>query len=108
MGSRLQYNSTYHPQTYVHIDVVNQSLGNLLKSLIGDKLGQWDLVVSQVEFTYNNSINRSICRSPFQVVYGKSLKGFVDLVEFPKVKDKRSVDVDSFAESIWDIHEQVR
>jgi hypothetical protein len=70
----------------------------LLRSLIGDKLGQWDLVVAQVEFTYNNLVNRSIGKIPFQVVYGRSPKGVVDLVKFPEVEDRRSIDVDNFVE----------
>jgi hypothetical protein len=79
-----------------------------LRSLIGDKLGQWDLVIAQVEFAYNNSMNRSTSKGPFQVVYGRYPKGVVELVKFPKVEDTRSDNVDNFAKIIHDIHEQVR
>jgi hypothetical protein len=37
---------------------------------------------AQVEFSYNNYINRTIGKSPFQIVYGRSPKGVVDLVKF--------------------------
>jgi len=79
-----------------------------LRSLIGDKLGQWDLVIAQVEFAYNNSMNRSTSKGPFMVVYGRYPKGVVELVKFPKVEDTRSDNVDNFAKIIHDIHEQVR
>ena len=42
MDTRLDYSSTYHPRTYGKTKVVNKSLGNLLRSLVGDHPKQWD------------------------------------------------------------------
>ena len=61
--------STHHSQTDGQTKVINRSLGNLLRCLVGDKPKGWDLILPQVEFSYNNSINKSIGRSPFQIVY---------------------------------------
>ena len=52
--------------------MVNRILGNLLRCLGGDKPKGWDLILPQVEFAYNNSVNRSIGKSLFQIVYGSS------------------------------------
>ncbi|GKA90358.1 RNA-directed DNA polymerase [Tanacetum coccineum] len=38
-------------------EVVNRSLGNLLRSLIGDNAKQCNLIIPQAEFTYNRSVN---------------------------------------------------
>ena len=47
MDTRLDYNSAYHPQIDGKTKVVNKSLGNLLRSLVGDHSNQWDQVLAQ-------------------------------------------------------------
>jgi hypothetical protein len=42
MGTNFSSNSTYNPQTDGHTEVVNRSLGNLLRSLITEHHNQWD------------------------------------------------------------------
>ncbi|GKE76240.1 RNA-directed DNA polymerase, partial [Tanacetum coccineum] len=41
------------PKTLTSDRDVNFSLGNLLRSLIGDNAKQWDLILPQAEFPYN-------------------------------------------------------
>ena len=49
---------------------MNRSLGNLLRCLVGDKPSNWEVVLAQVEFAYNNSVNRSTGKTPFEIVIG--------------------------------------
>jgi hypothetical protein len=42
MGTNLSFILAYHPQTYGQIEVVNRSLGNLLRSLVIEHHNQWD------------------------------------------------------------------
>ena len=66
----LKFSSAFHPQIDGQIEVVNRSLGNLLRCLVGVKQGVWNLILSTIEFDYNNSVNRSMGKSPFQIVNG--------------------------------------
>jgi hypothetical protein len=61
--------------------------------------------VSIVEFAYDNLINRSTGKTPFQIVHGRSPKGVMDLVSLSTAEHEKSVDVETFAEYMRDIHE---
>ena len=59
LRTKLSFSSAYHPQTDGQIEVVNRSLGNLLKSLTVEHPKQWDQVLTQDEYSYNDSPNKS-------------------------------------------------
>ena len=80
VGTKLQYSSAFHPQTDGQTEVVNQNLGNLLLTLVGEYLRDWDLKLSTAEFAYNNSINRTIGMSPSEVVYRFKPRQPIDLI----------------------------
>ena len=107
MGTLLKFSTVYHPQTDSQTKTVNKSLGNLLRCLVGDSPGNWDLVLSQAEFAYNNSINRSIGMSPFEIVHGYKPRKPSDLIPLPQ-HARVSVSVESFAQHIKELHEQIR
>jgi hypothetical protein len=79
LGMNLSFSSTYHPQTDGQTEVVNRSLGDLLRSLVAEHHSQWDQVLPQAEFAYNDSPNRSTGQSPFQIVYGMQPRGVSEL-----------------------------
>ncbi|KAH9751433.1 hypothetical protein KPL71_014293 [Citrus sinensis] len=64
-NTRLNFGSVYHPQTDGQTEVVNRSLENHLRSLVGDNLKTWDQKLYQVEFAYNRAVKRSTGLSPF-------------------------------------------
>lgn len=82
-------------------------MGNLLRCISGDRPKQWDLALAQAEFTYNNSINRSTKKSPFQIVYTSIPQHVVDLVPLPKLPGK-SIAADHMIEKIAKLHEEVK
>ena len=74
---------------------------------MGENVKTWDLVLPQAEFAYNNSINRSTGKSPFQVVYGWSPTHVVDLAPVSSVPNP-APDAFDVVEYMRDIHRQVR
>lgn len=54
---KLNFKSAYHPQIDGQVEIVNQSLGNLLKCLAGSELKLFDLALSLGEFAFGRSKN---------------------------------------------------
>jgi hypothetical protein len=62
LGTILSFSSVYHPQTDGQTEVMNKILGDLLRSLVTEHHSQWDQIMPQAEFAYNDSLNRSTGR----------------------------------------------
>jgi hypothetical protein len=82
MGTNLSFSSSYHPQMDGQIEFVNRSFGDLLRSLVEKHHSQWDNILPQAEFAYNDSINRSTGNIPFQIVYVTQPRGVYELRKF--------------------------
>uniref|UniRef100_A0A251TRQ2 RNA-directed DNA polymerase n=1 Tax=Helianthus annuus TaxID=4232 RepID=A0A251TRQ2_HELAN len=107
LGSRLHFSSAHHPQSDGQTEVTNRSLGNLLRSLVGNNPRQWDIVLPQAEFAYNRSTHRSTGMSPFLVVYGRNPFTPLDLAPLPTT-EHFSVEGEERSAQIKMIHKQVR
>uniref|UniRef100_A0A2N9GDV0 RNA-directed DNA polymerase n=1 Tax=Fagus sylvatica TaxID=28930 RepID=A0A2N9GDV0_FAGSY len=107
LGTTLQFSSSYHPQTDGQTEVVNRSLGNLLRSFVGKNIRQWDLLLAQAEFAYNRSPSQTTGHSPFEAVYGLNPIGPLELAPLPVTKHF-SGDAEERAKEIKKLHEQIR
>jgi transposase InsO family protein len=107
LGMKLSFSSTYHPQAYGQNEVVNRSLGNLLRSLVTEQGRQWDQIVAQAEFVFNNSVNRSIGKSLFEIVYGIQPRGIIELRNLNQ-DEFRSATAEDFATKMQKLHDRVR
>ncbi|RVW74852.1 Transposon Ty3-I Gag-Pol polyprotein [Vitis vinifera] len=82
LGTQLKFSSSFHPQTDGQTEVVNRSLGNLLRCIVRDQLRKWDNVLPQAEFAFNSSTNRTTGYSPFEVAYGLNLSNLLILYHY--------------------------
>ena len=105
--TNLKFSSPFHPQTDGQTEVVNRSLGNMLRCLVGGKQGVYDLILSIVEFSYNNFINRSIGKSHFQIFNSNSPRTPIDLVPLPPHM-RVFEPTENFAKHIHDLHAEIR
>ena len=71
-STKLDFSSAYHPQIDGQTEVVNRSLGVLLRSLVGEHIKSRDTKLFQAKFAYNRSTNRSTGLSPFTIIYGSN------------------------------------
>jgi hypothetical protein len=71
MDTKLNFSSTYHPQTDGQMERTNKILEGMLRAC-ALKYGKiWDKSLPYVEFSYNNSYQASIKMAPFEALYGR-------------------------------------
>ncbi|KAI0519612.1 hypothetical protein KFK09_007063 [Dendrobium nobile] len=106
MGTKLQFSTTFHPQIDGQTEVVNRSLGNLLRSLVGEHIKNWDSILPTTEFAYNNSINRITCLSISEIIYGFKPRRSLDLIPMCfryRIYESASL----FASHLHELHKEI-
>ena len=103
----LSFSSAYHPQMDGQTKVVNKSLGELLRILVTQHHSQWDNILSQAEFAYNDSLNQSTWKCPFQIFYVMQLRGISKLRDSEQIAT-RSASAEDFTEAMKELHSQVK
>ena len=86
---------------------MNRSLSNFLIFLVGDKPSNWEIILVQDEFAYNNSVNRSIGKTPFEIVTRMHPRGISDLRDVAG-EEKRSTAGEEFADFMESLHKEVK
>ncbi|KAA0050678.1 pol protein [Cucumis melo var. makuwa] len=77
MGTRLDFSTTFHPQTDGQIERLNQVLEDMLRACAFEFPGSWDSHLHLMEFAYNNSFQATIGMTPFEALYGKCCRSSV-------------------------------
>ena len=78
----------------------------MLRCLIRENLGNWDLLLSHDEFAYNSSVNRSTGKSPFEIVHGYKPRRPIDLIPLSS-HARVSKFVESYAQHIKELHKEI-
>ena len=87
--------------------MVNRSLGNLLRYLVGEANWNWDSILPTTQLAYNSFVNRSIGASPFEVVHGYTPRKPLDLLPMsPHVRISKFAE--AFAQHIHELHNEIR
>ena len=107
MGTKLKFSSTFHPKIDGQEEVVNRSLGDLLRCLVGDKPSNWEMVLAQAKFAYNNFVNISKGKTHFGIVTRIKPRGVLDLRDVVG-EEKRSAEGEEFFGFMKSLHEEVK
>lgn len=87
-------------------EVVNRTIGQLLKILFKKNLHLWEEVILHIEFAYNRAKHSTTSFSPFEVVYGFNHLTRFDLVSLP-VDHITSMDGKQKTGFVKSIHDKV-
>jgi len=103
LGTKLLFSTTCHPQTDGQTEVVNRTLGTMLRAVLKKNLKMWEECLPHVEFAYNRSTHSTTKVSPFQVVYGFNPCAPIDLLPLP-TNERTHSDASARAEFIRKLH----
>jgi hypothetical protein len=70
---KLIFSSASHPQTDGETEVVNKSLGTLLRVLVKKNLKSWEECIPHVEFAYNCAKYSTTTRRKVSIYHGRKL-----------------------------------
>ena len=68
LGTKLDFSSTYHPQTDGQTERVNQILEDMLRACVLTYGRNWEKSLSFAEFSYINSYQASLKMSPIEAL----------------------------------------
>ncbi|KAH9303245.1 hypothetical protein KI387_014828, partial [Taxus chinensis] len=74
LGTKLNFSSTYHPETDGQTERVNQVLEDMLQIYCMDQQYKWEEYLPLVEFAYNNTYHSSLKMAPFEALYGRKYR----------------------------------
>jgi hypothetical protein len=74
LGTTLNYNTAFHPQTDEQTERVNQVLKDMLRACALTYGTDWESSLLLAEFSYNNSYQASLRMVPFEALYGKKCR----------------------------------
>ena len=72
--------SPYHPQTDGLVERFNQTLKNMLKKAATEEGKDWDKLVPYLLFAYREVPQASTGFSPFELLYGRDVRGPLDIL----------------------------
>jgi hypothetical protein len=74
MDTKLNFSSSYHPQTDGQTERTNQVLEDMLRACALKHGRSWDKSLPYAEFLYNNSYQTSLKMAPFEALYGRKCR----------------------------------
>jgi len=96
----------FSSQTDGQTEVVNSSVGNLLRTLVGEHTKSLDFKLTTAEFAYNTTMNRTTCKLPHEIVYGFRSRQFIDLILMSDhIRASNSASL--FASHVYDFYKKV-
>jgi len=108
LGTTLLFSTTCHPQTDGQTEVVNRTLGQMLRCFISGNPRVWENLLPHVEFAYNRVVNSTTSHSPFEVVYGFNPLTPIDLLPILVLDDVLCKDGCEKASFVKDLHNNIK
>ena len=103
LGTQTRLSTAYHPQTDGQTERANRTIEEMLRSFVHPFGDDWDERISELEFAYNNSDQKSTKHSPFYLMHGFHPRTPIDLYN-PQTAEETPV-ASTFVEQMLHAHQ---
>ena len=90
------------------MEVVNRTLGTLLRTVLKKNIKNWEVCLPHIEFAYNRIVHSTTSCSPFEVVYGFNPLTRLDLLPIPNISVFNHKEGEAKADYVKKLHERVK
>ena len=80
--------TAYHPQTDGLVERFNKTLKSMLRTVVNKEGKDWDKLIPYLLFAYQEVPQSSTGFSPFEQLYGRTVKGPLDVIHVNRVQVK--------------------
>ena len=90
LGIKQYKSSTYHPESQGALERFHQTLKNMIRSYFFDMEKDWDEGIYLLLFAVRESVQESFWFSPFELVFGHTVRGPLKLLKEKTLSDDNS------------------
>lgn len=104
LGIKLSASTAYHPQTDGQTECVNQELEQFLGVFCNERQNDWEDLLPDTEFSYNNHVHSAMQQTPFLLDTGQHPRmGFK-----PRRAATKNESADAFVERMKEVQEEAK
>ena len=97
----------YHPMCSGLVERWNATLKQMLKRMCSERPKDWDRYINAVLFAYRETPNESLGFSPFEMLYGRSVRGPLTILRELMTKEEVDPDVKTTYQYVIDLKDRL-
>jgi len=101
LGIQQFKSSAYHPQSQGALEHFHQTLKNMLRKYCPEEEKEWDEGVHLVLFSARESIQESLGFSPFELVFGRTVRGPLKLLKEHWLVKDTELNLLDYVSDLW-------
>lgn len=98
----------YHPQCNGLVERFNGTLKTMLKRMCAEKPKDWDRYLIPLLFAYREVPQESLAFSPFELIYGRTIRGPMQILKELWTKEVDSPEIKTTYEYVLDLKNRLR
>ncbi|KAL8570939.1 hypothetical protein ACOMHN_023611 [Nucella lapillus] len=107
LGVTQLYTTPYHPQSNGLVERFNGTLKGMLKKLCEERPSDWDRYIPAALFAYREAPQESTGFSPFELLYGRTVKGPVSILKELWSKEQETEEVKTTYQYVVDLRNRL-